>query len=165
GAMGLRSALGEGSTFWFDLPLATGAESAKTSGGAIPQPYKPVHALVVEDDRFNQTVARRLLERAGCRVTVAENGRDGLSAIEHERPDIVFMDIQMPIMDGLEASRQIRASEKAGGRLPIVGLTASSVASSRTLCLEAGMDGYLLKPIQLQALIDTLQSQLPGSYT
>ena len=165
GRIGVESTVGEGACFWFVLPLVQGDGSAPSeTKGLVRQPTRPIAVLVVEDDRFNQTVARRLLERAGCRVTIAENGQEGLDRIEEARPDIIFMDVQMPVMDGLEAARTIRRNEQEGQRVPIVGLTASSVAGARARCIEAGMDGYLQKPVQLSAIIHALVEHLPEHY-
>ncbi len=163
GQLDVESTVGEGSTFWFELPLAAAEALEPEVGKEIPMPSAPILALVVEDDRFNQIVARRLLERAGCKVVVADNGRDGVQRVADQRPDVIFMDVQMPIMDGLEAARQIRKNDGAGS-LPIIGLTASSVAGARQRCMEAGMDGYLQKPVQLSAIIDALVEYLPHRY-
>lgn len=164
GTMGLDSTVGRGSTFWVDLPLGVAEVLPPEDSVTLPLPEQPIRALVVEDDRFNQTVARRLLERAGCEVVVAENGREGLAALAASPPDIVFMDVQMPVMNGLDAARQIRADEPEGSHLPIVGLTASSVAGARRRCIEAGMDGYLQKPVRLTSIVAALVEHLPDHY-
>ena len=165
GKLDLESTVGEGSTFWFDLPLATAQSLQDDAGTQIRVPNRPVAALVVEDDRFNQIVAQRLLERAGCRVTLAENGRVGVQRYQEARPDIVFMDVQMPVMNGLESARRLRQLEATDPpRVPIVGLTASSVEGARQRCIEAGMDGYLQKPVQLSAIVDALVRFLPDAY-
>ena len=164
GAMTVQSEVGRGSTFSLELALATGELPNNDSPQPIPKPVKPLLALVVEDDRFNQTVARRLLQRAGCRVEVAEDGRAGLQRLAESNPDIVFMDVQMPVMNGLDAARAIRKSEPPGQRIPIVGLTASSVPGARARCIEAGMDGYLQKPVQLSAIVEALLTHLPDHF-
>ena len=164
GSMGLESQVGRGATFWVDLPLVPADSLAEPKAIDLRIPRAPIDVLVVEDDRFNQTVARRLLERAGCRVDLADNGQVGVEKVVQARPDVVFMDVQMPVMNGLEAVRRIRASETDGRRLPIVGLTASSVVGAKELCIEAGMDAYLQKPVQLSALIEALIACLPDHY-
>jgi signal transduction histidine kinase/CheY-like chemotaxis protein len=103
--------------------------------------------LLAEDNKVNQLVARRLLEKRGHTVTVVDNGRAAVSAALTGGFDLVFMDVQMPEMDGLEATAEIRKRE-TGGRLPIVAMTAHAMKSDRERCLEAGMDGYVMKPVQ-----------------
>jgi signal transduction histidine kinase/DNA-binding response OmpR family regulator len=104
--------------------------------------------LLVEDNAVNQLVARRLLEKRGHRVQVAGNGREGLEAWKKGRFDLVFMDVQMPEMDGMEATAGIRAEEtRTGGHQIVIGLTAHSMKGDRERCLEGGMDDYLTKPI------------------
>jgi CheY-like chemotaxis protein/HPt (histidine-containing phosphotransfer) domain-containing protein len=120
----------------------------------------PLSVLVVEDNRVNQTMAQRILEKRGHRVTLAENGRQAVDAIAGGASfDVVLMDVQMPVMNGLEATAHIRAGEGADARrLPIVAMTAHAMRGDRARCLEAGMDGYLVKPIQADELIVALES-------
>ena len=109
--------------------------------------------LLVEDNPINQKVASRLLEKHGCSVRTACNGREALSRYNEQSFDLIFMDVQMPEMNGFEASRAIRCLEKTNGtRTPIIALTANAMASDRDLCLESGMDDYLSKPIELEKL-------------
>ena len=116
--------------------------------------------LLAEDNPVNQLLATRLLEKRGHRVTVAANGREAIAALDKENYDLVFMDIQMPEMDGLEATIAIRKKEKTGGNhLPIIALTAHAMKGDQERCLEAGMDAYLSKPIRAQDL-DELLDQL-----
>jgi CheY-like chemotaxis protein len=118
--------------------------------------------LVAEDNLVNQTLAVKLLEKAGCRSVVVANGRDALSALERETFDLVLMDLQMPGMDGLEATAAIREGERAtGAHMPIVALTACAIKGDEERCRAAGMDAYLPKPIQAQRLYDLLDSLLP----
>ena len=106
----------------------------------------------------------RLLQKKGHTVSVAENGREALLRLANERFDLVLMDVQMPEMDGLEATATIRQQEKATGRhLPIIAMTAHAMAGDRERCLEAGMDGYVSKPIQPQMLFDTIASVIAKS--
>ena len=164
GQLDVQSTLGSGSTFWFELPLSQAHALESDVNREIKRPKRSIRALVVEDDRFNQTVARRLLERAGCEVIIADNGRSGVQRVDDARPDVVFMDVQMPVMNGLEAARVIRTEENGGLRRPIIGLTASTTAGARQRCFDAGMDGYLKKPVQLSAIIDALIEHLPDRY-
>jgi CheY-like chemotaxis protein len=114
--------------------------------------------LLAEDNPVNQMVAARLLERRGHRVTVAANGREAVAAVEREEFDLVLMDVQMPEMDGFEATAAIRKAETGTGRhLPIFALTARAMKGDAERCRLAGMDGYLPKPIRpadLYAIVD-----------
>jgi CheY-like chemotaxis protein len=114
--------------------------------------------LLVEDNRVNQLVARGLLERQGHAVTLAENGRQAVDLFLRENFDLVFMDVQMPEMDGLEATVAMRAAEAEGDRprTPIIALTAQALPEDRDACLEAGMDFYLSKPVDRKALSDAV---------
>jgi CheY-like chemotaxis protein len=113
--------------------------------------------LVVEDNAINQKVAAIILEKFGCRVDLAANGREALEASMHITYDCILMDCQMPEMDGFEATAAIRQREAyAGKRIPIFAMTANAMPSDRKRCLEAGMDGYLSKPMQAEALYATL---------
>ena len=111
--------------------------------------------LLVEDNDFNRQVAVELLTSFGLRVTTAENGAEAVRLFAGLRPDLVFMDIQMPVMDGFEATRQIRLLPE-GASVPIVAMTAHAMASDRENCLRAGMDDYLSKPIDLDQLMAVL---------
>ncbi len=114
--------------------------------------------LLAEDNLVNQKLAVRLLEKRGHAVTVADNGRKALAALEQQSFDVVLMDVQMPEMDGLEATAAIRAKERtAGGHVPIVAMTARAMKGDRERCLEAGMDDYVSKPLQPSELCDTVE--------
>jgi signal transduction histidine kinase/DNA-binding response OmpR family regulator len=119
--------------------------------------------LLAEDNRVNQAVATRLLEKMGYTVVVADNGRAALSILATQPFDVVLMDIQMPEMDGLTATRRIRESERSTPyHLPIVAMTAHAMKGDRELCIEAGMDEYVSKPINSEALKRALAIVLPG---
>jgi CheY-like chemotaxis protein len=114
--------------------------------------------LVAEDNIVNQKVALRMLEKLGCRVDVAANGREVLDALEHISYDIIFMDCQMPELDGYEATAGIRAREtQTGGHIPIIAMTANAMQDDRARCLAAGMDDYTSKPVRPAALAHLLQ--------
>jgi CheY-like chemotaxis protein len=116
------------------------------------------HVLLVEDNPVNQKVAVRFLERMGCQVRVADNGAEGVKAYQESRFDLVLMDLQMPVMDGLTATRRIRELESAGGHTtPIVALTANAMTGQLERCMEAGMDGFLTKPLEIERLHETLE--------
>ena len=157
GDIQVESREGEGSLFRVSLPLepAPGQAQAKEvveeprfhGGGA--------RVLLVEDNAINRFVAESLLEELGLRVTVAENGREAITIFNQSRPEIVLMDCQMPVLDGYEATREIRRSAPER-RVPIIALTADAREENRRRCLEAGMDGYLSKPLRLNELAETL---------
>jgi signal transduction histidine kinase/CheY-like chemotaxis protein len=113
------------------------------------------HVLLVEDNFVNQKVAVRFLERLGCTVEVASHGAEGVAACQQRHFDIVLMDLQMPVMDGMTATRKIRELETTG-HVPIVALTANAMTGDRELCEAAGMDGYLTKPIEVERLRNVL---------
>jgi CheY-like chemotaxis protein len=113
--------------------------------------------LLVEDNIVNQKVARKFLERLGCEVTVAENGAEAIRAWQKEPFRIVLMDVQMPVMDGYTATRQIRDLEVNRPRTPIVALTANAMTGQLERCLETGMDGLLTKPLDVEQLRETLE--------
>jgi CheY-like chemotaxis protein len=120
----------------------------------------------VEDNRVNQKLALRLLEKMGHRVTLAINGREALDLLKSNSFDLVLMDIQMPVMGGVEATQKIREAERqSGGHLPIIAVTANAMAGDAEKYLSAGMDGYVSKPVQasfLRAEIDRLAEPRPA---
>ncbi len=124
---------------------------------------REVRVLVVEDNRINQVVARKMLERLGCSVEVASDGSSAIELVAARAYDLVFMDCPMPGIDGYAATHAIREREGAGAaRTTIVALTAQALEADRERCLAAGMDDYLAKPIQLEALVDLLAARLAG---
>jgi signal transduction histidine kinase/DNA-binding response OmpR family regulator len=135
--------------------------SAPEAGSAVVAATAPLRILLAEDNQINQTVAIRLLERLGHRADIASNGRDVLARLEHAIYDVVLMDVQMPEMDGLEASRAICARWPAGRRPRIVAMTAEAMHGDREKCLAAGMDDYIVKPVTLDQLREAL-TRCPG---
>ncbi|MGR6034427.1 MAG: EAL domain-containing protein [Candidatus Nitrosoglobus sp.] len=122
------------------------------------------HILVVEDNAVNQQVAIGMLERFGCRIEIAANGKEALKAIAHKHYDLVLMDCHMPQMDGYETTRRIRVLEAGKEGIPIIAMTANVGEGDIDKCLSAGMDDYLPKPLRLSSLQDKLQCWLrPGS--
>ena len=135
--------------------MATHSEFGPISGleEAEPPPTKSVRLLLAEDNVVNRTVAVRLIERMGFACDVVENGEQALAALDQSAYDLVLMDVQMPHMDGLEATKRWRETEaERGGHVPIVALTAHALKGDRETCLAAGMDDYLSKPVRPEAL-------------
>jgi signal transduction histidine kinase/HPt (histidine-containing phosphotransfer) domain-containing protein/ActR/RegA family two-component response regulator len=159
GEIGVESTVGVGSRFWFDLPVAD--VDAPVAGHAplspTPEKLPGCRVLVVEDNSVNREVARRLLERLGQRVTLAVDGAEGVALAESGEFDLILMDMQMPVMDGIAATRAIRSAEaRCGRRARIVAMTANASDRDRTLCMDAGMDGFVAKPVTLALLSEVI---------
>jgi GAF domain-containing protein/CheY-like chemotaxis protein len=125
----------------------------------------PLRILLAEDNVVNQKLALRLLQQMGYRADVASNGIEAIESVERQAYDVVLMDVQMPEMDGLEASRRITAKYKPGERPRIVAMTANAMQGDREECLAAGMDDYVTKPIRVEALVTALLAALPRTAT
>ena len=155
GTITLKSAAGQGSCFSVELPLRLAAVTAPAAPADFTREQLPpgLRVLVAEDNLVNQLVARRMLERLGHKVVVVDNGVAAVAAYTRDPFDVVLMDVQMPEMDGLEATRQIRAIEALRGtHIPVVALTAHAMKGDRERCEAASMDGYAVKPISLDDL-------------
>jgi TMAO reductase system sensor TorS len=164
GQIQVTSATDIGSTFWFELPLRESDVLPDDTYEDLAKTFR-CHAniLVVEDNMVNQLVARKQLERYGARVTVAANGLEAVEAIGRERYDLVFMDCQMPEMDGFEATRAIRRAEgeDPANPLPIVALTANAFSGDEKRCRDAGMNEFLTKPLRPVQMVRALMKWLP----
>jgi two-component system, sensor histidine kinase and response regulator len=163
GTIGVASRPGIGSTFWFTgrFGLSTGPASVATAPATAPRFDPALRVLLVEDNRLNQEVAAGLLAEVGLRAAIAGDGREALEALQGRPFDLVLMDVQMPVMDGLSATRRIR-SDAALRSLPVVAMTASALASDRAACLAAGMNDVVTKPIDPAALWRSLATWLPA---
>ena len=156
GEVGFSSVEGQGSTFWFDVPAPLAEPPANEEDSAmapVASPLAALNILVVEDNPTNRLVASKILEGLGAVVATAADGALGVEAVRNDRYDLILMDIQMPHMDGVEATRRIRDLEGAPASTPIIGLTANAMAHQRAIYLEAGMDGVASKPISPADLI------------
>ncbi len=175
GEVGVHSAPGAGSTFWCTARLGLGrgapqpdaALPARASalldgapGSSAMQALKDARILLVEDNTFNQQIALEMLEEAGSSVCLANNGAEALDLLQQAAFDCVLMDVQMPLMDGLEATRRIRA-DPALATTRVLAMTATATKDDRERCLQAGMDDFIAKPIQPALMYQKIASWLP----
>ena len=155
---------GAGSTFHFTIIAAAAAEPARQAAPPAATGTSlaaAIHVLLVEDNMVNQKLARRIMENAGYTVVCAMDGREGVEACAAQHFDLVLMDLQMPHMDGFEATAELRRREAiSGGHLPIIALTANAMPGDRERCLAAGMDGYVSKPMKRPELFQAIASGL-----
>jgi signal transduction histidine kinase/CheY-like chemotaxis protein len=158
GKIGVESMVGQGSRFYFDAVFDVGLEEplavVGTSVPTLEMPKDKLSILLAEDNVVNQRLAARLLEKMGHQVMVVDTGRDAVAAFDQASFDLILMDIQMPVLDGIEATREIRRREIGRlVRIPIIALTAHAMKGDREDCLAAGMDDHLSKPIQIDQLV------------
>jgi two-component system, sensor histidine kinase and response regulator len=178
GRIGVVSEPGEGSTFWFTAEMKRGRALAPRRGkentAGLPDAVtngrnsrRGVQILLADDYATNREVARRHLEAGGHCVSLACNGQEAIEAFESGNYDLIFMDIQMPVMDGIEAAKRIRDLEKgsgSAGRIPILALTAHAVKEYIDACLQAGMDDYLIKPVFRQDLLGKVDRWIDSGF-
>jgi CheY-like chemotaxis protein/anti-sigma regulatory factor (Ser/Thr protein kinase) len=157
GEIGAESTVGEGSVFWLRLPVMPTAKPAQDRIRAQPDSQTPERdILVVEDNEINLQLARDMLRRQGHKVTIARNGEDGVEAAASHRFDLILMDIRMPVMDGLAATRAIREGQGACREVPIVALSANVLPESRTRFIAGGMSDFLGKPLVKEELMQVI---------
>jgi signal transduction histidine kinase/CheY-like chemotaxis protein/HPt (histidine-containing phosphotransfer) domain-containing protein len=170
GQIGVESRAGAGSEFWFTIPLTQAASLAAATPAIAPpgatgtsnQDRGLFHILLAEDNMTNQMVALTLLRQAGFTANAVANGLEVIEALRVVPYDLVLMDVQMPEMDGLEATRQIRnpATRLSNPQVPIIAMTAHAMKSDRDRCLEAGMNDYIAKPVRPRELMAAIERQL-----
>jgi len=172
GDIGVTSEVDKGSEFWFTVRLSKQTRSLQqrstTTRSAAHELLnlladRHAHILVAEDNLTNQQVALSILKHLGLQADAVANGADALRVLDSQTYDLILMDVQMPVMDGMEATRQIRLAELAAGkpRLPIIAMTANAMRGDRDKCLEAGMNDYLSKPVSPQMFATVLDKWLP----
>ena len=176
GNIAVESTLAKGSVFRFSVHVKLPSEHSRLVALA-PRPASlrsrsaradssMLAILVAEDNPVNQKLARRLLEKLGHHVHLAENGEEAVTAVKTRHFDVVLMDLQMPVMGGLAATAVIRDWEQGRGtHIPVIAMTAHAMQGDRERCLDSGMDGYIAKPIDIAALISTLDAIAPGTPT
>jgi len=161
GEVGFESSPGHGSRFWFTVQLSLGTESPAappdTAPQRLPREQNGVTILVVEDNRINQKVLSHQLINLGYAIEVAENGEEAVAKVKSRRYDLIFMDVQMPVMDGFQATQEIRSLGEDSSSIPIIAVTANAFQSEREKCFSSGMDDYLTKPVDRDLLQESLR--------
>ena len=163
GRLGVSSQIGQGSTFWCELPLIATSPVLATLPSAPKRDFTGATLLLVEDNAVNRKVAIGLLSRLGCDVVLAENGHDALAMVQMQQVQLIFMDIQLPDIDGLVVTQRLREQGGWLADVPIVAMTAGGIEDDRQRCLAAGMNDYITKPLSLSALSNVLALQLFGT--
>jgi CheY-like chemotaxis protein len=164
GKIWVQSALGHGSQFHFTGSFGAASRVVEAVSSSAPlqlaaaKTHKRLRVLLADDNAVNQKIAMRVLEKHGHHVTVAADGRQALAALDRATFDVVLMDVQMPEMDGFEATAAIRGHEReTGNHIPIIAMTAHAMPGDRERCIAAGMDSYIAKPLKPPELIELLE--------
>ena len=160
GEIGLSSNSGAGSTFWFQLPLqeiTNNSQSIDLPSTTPTQISKPLNILVAEDNLINAKVITTFLKDEGHTVVLVHNGEEAINKLSTDKYDLVFMDMRMPVSNGPETAKKWRQLEKGNSHTPIIALTANASPEDRRLCLDSGMDDFLIKPVSIEQLNDVIQ--------
>ncbi|WP_243546668.1 hybrid sensor histidine kinase/response regulator [Pseudodesulfovibrio tunisiensis] len=168
GTVRCESTKGRGSVFSVDLDFhASEYENEEAAATLAARPLEGIRILVAEDDLINQRYVTRLLQKMGADVSVVENGEQALKSLAHEPFDIVLMDVEMPLLNGLEATRAIRAGDSGvrDSEIPVIALTAHAMWGDEQRCLHAGMDDYIAKPVDIDTVAAIIQSNLSRKKT
>jgi signal transduction histidine kinase/CheY-like chemotaxis protein/ligand-binding sensor domain-containing protein len=167
GEVGFESSPGAGSRFWFTAKLSLGTEALPAKSSAIeerpPREQNCGTILVVEDNEINQKVLSHQLINLGYAIEVAENGAEAVAKVKNRRYDLIFMDVQMPVMDGFQATQEIRRLGEDSSSIPIVAVTANAFQREREKCFSSGMDDYLTKPVDKDRLKEALRRWASGA--
>ncbi len=162
GDIRVQSRVGRGSTFTALIPLAMTeqADAVRPVPAAVPDPGGPLHALIVEDNATNRLILSHYLRRMGHSYDAANNGQQAIALWEEQEYDVIIMDIEMPVLDGLVATRELRRRERALGRryTPIIALSADAMMQKRETALSVGMDSYLTKPVSLEEIEERIRT-------
>ena len=164
GKIRVESTPGQGSTFFITIKLPIATELPAEDAAPSPTPAKELGSLeilLVEDNPINQKVAAKMLHNWSHRITLTGDGQEALDILQDRRFDLILMDMQMPVMGGLEASRRIREMESGNRHMPIIAMTANATEADRQACLEAGMDDFLAKPIHSAQLKEMIARHSP----
>jgi len=161
GALSVESEIGVGSTFRFTIPARVAdskpSHTRRAALGEIHAGLPPVRVMVVDDNIVNRKLMTMALGRMGIRADLAENGAEALERVAHRPYDVVLMDVQMPVMDGLEATRRIRQEIPPAAQPRIIAMTASAFPEDRDNCMQAGMDDYVTKPVNFEELLQAMR--------
>jgi len=166
GEVGLKSVEGKGSTFWFTMLLVEASQDVPRvkprTSNLDGEYFEGKKILVAEDNRVNQQFIKEILENIGCEVTMAINGQEAVKMAYEAKYDLIFMDCQMPIMDGFEATKKLAEAKKNNeiSDIPIVALTANAMKGDKEKCLESGMQDYMTKPVRKNEIIEALRKWL-----
>ena len=169
GRIGVADRPGGGAIFWFEItlprasPINANPRASERTAESGPVAKISGRILLAEDNSVNIEVATLVLEGVGYTVDVARDGLEAVAAVRRRPYDLILMDVRMPALDGLSATRDIRAFEGEGKRVPIIAMTASAMAGDQRQCLEAGMDGYVSKPIAPAKLRNTVARWIGGA--